>query len=37
MWLKVDDFKELIRNWWKGYSAQGFFSHILVVKLKALK
>ena len=37
MWLKVDGFKELIKNWWEGYSAQGSFSHILVAKLKALK
>ena len=37
MWLKVEDFKDLIRNWWEGYIVQGSFCHILAVKLKALK
>lgn len=37
MRLKVDGFKDLIRNWWEGYSAQGSFSHILAIKLRALK
>ena len=37
MLLKVEGFKDLIRNWWEGYSVQGSFSHILAVKLKALK
>ena len=37
MWLKVDNFKELIRGWWEGYNVQGSFSHILAVKLISLK
>ena len=37
MWLKVEGFKDLSRNWWEGYSIQGSCSHILAMKLKALK
>ena len=37
MWLKVESFKEMIRNWWERYNVQGLFSHILAVKLEALK
>ena len=37
MWLKVEGFKELVRNQWEGYSVKGSFCHILAVKLKALK
>ena len=33
----MDNFKELIRGWWEGYKVQGLFSHILAVKLIALK
>ena len=32
MWLQVEGFKDLIRNWWEGYSVQGSFSHILAMK-----
>ncbi|KAL6325751.1 hypothetical protein AAG906_026580 [Vitis piasezkii] len=35
-WLKVEGFKDLVRNWWGG-ECSGSFSHILAVKLKALK
>ena len=37
MWLKVEGFKDLVRNWWEGYSVQGSFNYILTAKLKALK
>ena len=37
MWLKVEGFKGLVRNWWMGYNFRGSHSHILVVKLKALR
>lgn len=35
-WLKVEGFKDLVRNWWGG-ECSGSFSHILTLKLKALK
>ena len=34
--MKVEGFKDLVRNWWGG-ECSGSFSHILAVKLKALK
>ena len=37
MWLKVEGFKDLARNWWEGYNVQGSCSYILAAKLKALK
>ena len=37
MWLKVDEFKDLLRNWWEGYRVQGTHNHFLVIKLKRLK
>ncbi|KAL6338115.1 hypothetical protein AAG906_010684 [Vitis piasezkii] len=37
MWLKVEGFKDLVRNWWEGYNVQGSCSYILDAKLKALK
>ena len=37
MWLKVEGFKDLVKNWWERYSVLGSFSHILAIKLKALK
>ena len=37
MWLKLEGFKDMVRSWWMGYSANGSFSHILVAKLKAFK
>lgn len=37
VWLKVEGFKELIRNEWEGYSVWGLFNYILAIKLKAWK
>ncbi|RVW16809.1 Transposon TX1 uncharacterized 149 kDa protein [Vitis vinifera] len=37
MWLKIDGFKDLVRSWWNGYSVEGYSSHCIVEKLKALK
>ena len=37
MWLKVEGFKDLVRNWWTSYNFKGSCSHILATKLKALK
>ena len=37
MWLKIDGFKDLVRSWWNGYSIEGYNSHCIVEKLKALK
>ena len=37
MWLKVEGFKGLVRNWWMGYNFRGSHSYVLVLKLKALK
>ena len=37
MWLKVDDFVELVKSWWDSYQVKGFPSFILANKLKALK
>lgn len=35
--LKVEGFKEPIRNWQVGYNVRDSFSHILAIKLKELK
>jgi hypothetical protein len=37
MWLKVDGFVDMVRQWWSSYSFQGAPSFILAQKLKALK
>ncbi|RVX18134.1 hypothetical protein CK203_004236 [Vitis vinifera] len=37
MWLKIDGFKDLIRSWWNGYSVEGYSSHCIAEKLKALR
>ncbi|RVW38638.1 LINE-1 reverse transcriptase-like [Vitis vinifera] len=37
MWLKIDGFKDLVRSWWNGYSVEGYSSHCMAEKLKALK
>ena len=39
VWLMLDGFrfKELVREWWTGYSVAGSNNHCLVKKLKALK
>ncbi|RVW43928.1 hypothetical protein CK203_072334 [Vitis vinifera] len=37
MWLKIDGFKDLVKSWWNGYSVEGYNSHCIAEKLKALK
>ncbi|RVW67638.1 Transposon TX1 uncharacterized 149 kDa protein [Vitis vinifera] len=37
MWLKIDGFKDLVKNWWNGYSVEGYNNHCIAEKLKALK
>ena len=37
MWLKIEGFKDLVRSWWNGYSVEGYISHCIAEKLKALK
>ncbi|RVW22247.1 LINE-1 reverse transcriptase-like [Vitis vinifera] len=37
MWLKVDDFKGLLRGWWQGIEARGRASFRLVYKMKVVK
>ena len=37
MWLKVEGFKELIRDWWQSFEFRGTHSYVLVEKMKALK
>ena len=37
MWLKVDDFKGLLRGWWQGIEVRGRASFRLASKLKMLK
>ena len=37
MWLKTEDFKENLRNWWQGMSFEGLTSFVLMQKLKELK
>eukprot|EP00261_Vitis_vinifera_P032749 XP_019073992.1 PREDICTED: uncharacterized protein LOC109122143 [Vitis vinifera] len=37
MWLKIDGFKDPVRSWWNGYSVEGYSSHCIAEKLKALK
>ena len=37
MWLKVEGFKELIRDWWQNFEFRGTHSYVLMEKIKALK
>ena len=37
MWLRVEGFKDLLKQWWHGLNFFGSFSFILAEKLKALK
>ena len=37
MWLKVEGFKELIRDWWQSFEFRGTHSYVLMEKMKALK
>ena len=37
MWLKVEDFLDLIRNWWRGIEVRGTASYRLEAKMKELK
>ncbi|KAL6336207.1 hypothetical protein AAG906_011089 [Vitis piasezkii] len=37
MWLKVDGFKDLLRDWWQGMGRRGRASFRLVAKMKVLK
>ena len=37
MWFKVEGFKDLIRNWWRGIEVSGSASFRLFAKLKELK
>ena len=37
MWVKIDGFKDLVKSWWNGYSIEGYSSHYIAKKLKALK
>ena len=37
MWLKAKGFIDRVKQWWEGYSFEGFPSFILAQKLKALK
>ena len=37
MWLKEEGFLDLVKQWWTRFRFRGFFSFILVEKLKILK
>ena len=37
MWLKVDEFKDLLRGWWQGSGGKGRVSFRLAIKMKVLK
>ena len=37
MWQKIEGFKDLVRSWWNGCSVEGYSSHCIAKKLKALK
>ncbi|RVX14316.1 hypothetical protein CK203_017208 [Vitis vinifera] len=37
MWLRVEGFKDLIRNWWQGIEVKGSASFKLAAKLKEMK
>ena len=36
-WLKVEGFKELIRDWWQSFEFRGTYSYVLMGKIKAQK
>ena len=37
MWLKEEEFKELLKSWWQGFNFSGSCSFVMAAKLKALK
>ena len=37
MWLKVDEFKDLIHSWWQGIEVRGSASFKLATKMKEIK
>ena len=37
MWLEVEGFKELIRDWWWSFEFRGTYSYVLMEKIKAPK
>ena len=37
MWIKEEEFKELIRGWWNSFEFKGTSSFVLTEKIKALK
>lgn len=37
MWLKEEDFLDLVKQWWTRFNFRGSSSFILVEKLKSLK
>ncbi|RVX17155.1 hypothetical protein CK203_003428 [Vitis vinifera] len=37
MWLKEEEFKELLKSWWQGFNFNGSCSFVMAAKLKALK
>ena len=37
MWLKVDEFKDLLRGWWQEAGGRGRASFRLATKMKVLK
>ena len=37
MWLKVEGFLDLIRNWWRGIEVRGTTSYRLTAKMKEIK
>ena len=37
MWLKVEEFKDLLKAWWEGENFNGSTSFILAEKLKVVK
>ena len=37
MWLKVESFLDLIRNWWRGIEVRGTASYRLAAKMKEIK
>ena len=37
MWLKEEDFRDILQTWWQGLIFRGSASFVLGAKLKALK
>ena len=37
MWLKEEEFKELIKGWWRSFEFRGTNSYVLTEKIKVLK